>query len=181
MPRYITKCLDCEALIEDENPQTDSFDFSGLEIVSKILEMEHGEDKDGAYMGCPNCHTDGCLIDITDENKHLVKLRAKPKRTKKADRIKFVGAAEAIIKKHLAVEQKTLFDVDWKAWEVDGKLRITLSGEKEHTTLFSVFIHLLDEDKNFKANGKCNFHDSPGDVETSILRFETHLNTALKM
>lgn len=102
------------------------------------------------------------------------------KKNKKADRIKFVKAATEIIERHKAIEQPTHFDTGRRRWEINGKVSVTLDGEKGHTEGYSVFIRLTDETGNFISNGKCNFHDGTGGVETSILRFEKHLNTILK-
>lgn len=102
------------------------------------------------------------------------------RKNKKADRIKFVNAAVQILQQHKMVRQPCNFPVKWRCWEVAEKLQVTLHDEDEHDTLFTVFIRLLDNEKNFKKNGKCNFHDSPGDVDLSIERFRKHFDNLIQ-
>jgi hypothetical protein len=92
-------------------------------------------------------------------------------KNKKADRIKFVKAVHEILKKENAIKQMPAYPVNWTTYEVNGNLSVTIWDESDHENVYSVFIRLLDDDKNYRAN---DFHDSPGDLETTIERFERH-------
>ncbi len=68
MKTHFAKCLNCDTILVDENPQTDA----------KLIEVKDGEfeymqwvneEADGTgFWACPNCQTDGHLIDVTDQN-----------------------------------------------------------------------------------------------------------------
>lgn len=101
-------------------------------------------------------------------------------KNKKADRIKFVKAVYELLKKEKIVRKPVDFPVKWRRWEVNEKISLMLEDESEHQHAFTVFIRFLDSEKNYKANGKCNFHDPPGDVDLSIGRFERHFKNVLE-
>ena len=56
----LTKCLNCDTIMFDENPN----DQPELPVPDGTVEMIRGEDEDGYFIGCPVCNTDGYLIDL---------------------------------------------------------------------------------------------------------------------
>lgn len=57
----ICKCLKCDIVLIDENPQINAKEH---ELTGSEKEMLLIEDGDGFYWVCPTCKEDGNLIDI---------------------------------------------------------------------------------------------------------------------
>lgn len=64
----LCKCLNCDTIFEDMNPQTNQPEFlveiGQYDTLAALLE-------DGGrttYYGCPNCNTDGYLTDILTDD-----------------------------------------------------------------------------------------------------------------
>ncbi|HEY8365053.1 MAG TPA: hypothetical protein VIK84_05725 [Haloplasmataceae bacterium] len=60
---YLCKCLNCESIIIDQNPQVNATLHN---LTGNELEMEKikGEEEGEYFWGCPKCKTDAYLIDI---------------------------------------------------------------------------------------------------------------------
>lgn len=66
----LCKCNNCGGIFEDTNPSDESFEFPDLLMSYQELELicEDGE----FFTGCPNCKTDGYLMDITGNDIQLI-------------------------------------------------------------------------------------------------------------
>lgn len=58
---YLCKCNKCNAILIDENPAEDSIKY---EMNGNEKNMEFLKDDCGWFWGCPNCKTDGYLMDL---------------------------------------------------------------------------------------------------------------------
>jgi hypothetical protein len=59
---YLCKCLNCETILYDENPQVDAQKKDPTQF-DEVLPMEMINDDGETFWGCGNCQTDSYLSD----------------------------------------------------------------------------------------------------------------------
>jgi hypothetical protein len=66
---HLCQCNNCGAILYDENPSDNSREYTHEEIDATCAPefMVFLEDEEGFSMGCPNCETDGYLVDLTED------------------------------------------------------------------------------------------------------------------
>lgn len=66
---YLSICNNCDTILIDENPGSDSFLFPDSILqqypTKRMVLLEEGEER---YCGCPCCETDGYLADVESED-----------------------------------------------------------------------------------------------------------------
>jgi len=57
----LCKCNNCEGIFEDLNPQINAKEYPDKAGIEPLKQFE---DEGGFFFGCPNCETDGYLVDL---------------------------------------------------------------------------------------------------------------------
>jgi hypothetical protein len=60
MKQKLCKCLNCDAVMVDENPGGQP----ELPVPDNVDDMEQIDDNGSFFWGCPNCKTDEHLVDL---------------------------------------------------------------------------------------------------------------------
>lgn len=59
----LCKCLKCNTILIDENPQVNANQYN-IPLEAKEMIFLRDEEDNIGYWACPNCRTDGYLVDL---------------------------------------------------------------------------------------------------------------------